>query len=57
MSLEATMIIMDNSNYAINGDFYPTRWESQKDGASLITNAKYNANPESMVGVALMAGK
>ncbi len=32
MSLEATMIILDNSDYARNGDYYPTRWEAQKDG-------------------------
>ena len=56
MSLEATMIILDNSDFSRNGDYYPTRWESQKDSLSLLSNAKFNSNPESMVGVALMAG-
>lgn len=29
MSLEATLIMLDNSAYSINGDYEPTRWESQ----------------------------
>lgn len=56
MSLEATMILLDNSYYAINGDYYPTRWEAQKDAASLLSSHKYNAHPESIVGVGLLAG-
>jgi hypothetical protein len=26
MALEATLIMLDNSAYAINGDYLPTRW-------------------------------
>ena len=57
MSLEATLILLDNSAYAVNGDFHPTRWEAQKDAASMISNMKFNANPESIVGVGLIAGR
>jgi len=28
MGLEATMVIVDNSDYSRNGDFMPTRWEA-----------------------------
>ena len=57
MSLEATMILLDNSDYSLNGDYLPTRWEAQKDAANLISTFKYNANPESMVGIGLLAGR
>jgi len=40
MSLEATLIMLDNSAFAINGDYEPTRWESQVDSASLLIQAK-----------------
>jgi hypothetical protein len=33
MSLEATIILMDNSCASINGDYYPTRWVAYKDFA------------------------
>lgn len=57
MSLEATLILLDNSSYALNGDYYPTRWESQKDAVGLISTLKYNANPENIVGCGLLAGR
>jgi len=28
MSLEATIVLMDNSDYARNGDLYPNRWNA-----------------------------
>ena len=56
MSLEATLILLDNSAFAINGDYEPTRWESQVDSASLLIQAKLEANQQSSVGVALMGG-
>ena len=46
---------MDNSDFARNGDYLPTRWEAQKDAVSLIQNSKFSAHPESAVGVGLMA--
>jgi len=32
--------MMDNSAFAINGDYEPTRWESEVDAASLLIQAK-----------------
>lgn len=57
MSLEATLILLDNSSYALNGDYLPTRWESQVDSASLLIQAKLEANMQSSVGLGLMGGK
>lgn len=57
MVLEATMIIVDNSEYARNGDFNPTRWQSQEDAANIVAQAKCDANAENAVGLMLMGGK
>ena len=38
-----------------NGDFAPTRHESQQDAANLVVGAKMQQNPESSVGVLTMA--
>ena len=56
-SLEATMIIIDNSDWARNGDFPPTRWDAQQDAANLICEAKLGQNQESCVGIMTMAGR
>jgi 26S proteasome regulatory complex, subunit RPN10/PSMD4 len=48
---------VDNSEWARNGDFYPTRWEAQEEAANLIAQAKCDSNPESSVGLMMMAGK
>lgn len=37
MGLEATMILVDNSEYSRNGDFNPSRWEAQKDVINLLS--------------------
>ncbi|KAJ1031266.1 hypothetical protein NDA18_002484 [Ustilago nuda] len=57
MVLEATMIVLDNSEWMRNGDYTPTRWEAQADAVSMIFDAKTNSNPESEVGLMTMAGK
>ncbi|KAK2743519.1 hypothetical protein FQN57_004816 [Myotisia sp. PD_48] len=56
MSLEATMIIVDNSEDSRNGDYLPTRFEAQADAIHLIHSAKTQAHPESAVGLMSMAG-
>ena len=56
MPLEATLICIDNSEWTRNGDFIPTRFESQTDAANVIWNAKTNQHPESSVGLLTMAG-
>jgi 26S proteasome regulatory subunit N10 len=40
MALEATLILLDNSAFALNGDYLPTRWESQVDSAGLLIQSK-----------------
>ncbi|KAL9100600.1 MAG: hypothetical protein Q9163_004037 [Psora crenata] len=57
MVLEATMIVVDNSESSRNGDYVPSRWEAQVDAVNLIFTAKTEANPESTVGLMNMAGK
>ncbi|CDS01993.1 probable 26S proteasome regulatory subunit Rpn10 [Sporisorium scitamineum] len=57
MVLEATMLVLDNSEWMRNGDYTPTRWEAQADAVSMIFDAKTNSNPESEVGLMTMAGK
>jgi hypothetical protein len=54
---EATMIILDNSDYSINGDYQPTRWLSQLDAAGLLIQAKLEQNHQNCMGIALSGGK
>jgi 26S proteasome regulatory subunit N10 len=56
-SLEAVMICLDNSEYARNQDYAPSRLEAQTDAANVISGAKTQAHPENVVGVALMSGE
>ncbi|GAA5893056.1 proteasome regulatory particle base subunit RPN10 [Sporobolomyces salmoneus] len=57
MSLEATIIVLDNSHYSLNGDYAPTRLEAQNDAVHVLFNSKVRANPENEVGLMVMAGK
>ncbi|KAI9790145.1 MAG: hypothetical protein M1816_005345 [Peltula sp. TS41687] len=57
MVLEATMIIVDNSESSRNGDYPPSRFDAQSDAVSLIFSAKTQSNPESSVGLMTMGGK
>ncbi|CAG8633276.1 2860_t:CDS:2 [Dentiscutata erythropus] len=57
MVLEATMIVLDNSEWMRNGDYTPTRLEAQKDAVNLIFSSKTQPNPENTVGMLTMAGK
>ncbi|OQO06365.1 hypothetical protein B0A48_08954 [Cryoendolithus antarcticus] len=56
MPLEATMIVVDNSESSRNGDYVPSRWEAQTDAANLIFHSKTQSNPESAVGLMSSAG-
>jgi 26S proteasome regulatory subunit N10 len=49
MSLEATVVCVDNSEWTRNGDFAPTRWHAQADAVNLLAGAKTQANPENTV--------
>ena len=47
---------VDNSEWMRNGDYVPTRMDSQADAVNLICNTK-TTNPESAVGVMTMASR
>lgn len=55
MVLEATVIIVDNSDWMRNGDYIPSRLEAQQDAVNLICAAKTQSNPESTVAVMTMS--
>ncbi|KAF9882803.1 hypothetical protein FE257_005135 [Aspergillus nanangensis] len=55
-SLEATMIIVDNSESSRNGDYTSTRWQAQIDAVSVIHTAKMRVHPQSAVGLMSMGG-
>ncbi len=57
MPLEATMMLIDNSEFMRNGDYLPTRYEAQKDAITTVFQVKVDSNPENTVGVMTMAGK
>ncbi|KAG5645796.1 hypothetical protein DXG03_005333 [Asterophora parasitica] len=57
MPLEATMMIIDNSEYMRNGDYQPTRFDAQSDAVNTIFQTKIDSNPENTVGIMTMAGK
>jgi 26S proteasome regulatory subunit N10 len=57
MPLEATMMIIDNSEYMRNGDYVPTRFDAQADAVNTVFQTKIDSNPENTVGVMSMAGK
>ncbi|KAJ3023247.1 hypothetical protein HKX48_003853 [Thoreauomyces humboldtii] len=57
MVLEATVLVLDNSEWMRNGDYTPTRMEAQADAVTFLFNAKTQSNPENTVGLMTMAGK
>jgi len=57
MPLEATMIVIDNSEYMRNGDYLPTRFEAQSDAVNVTFQTKIDSNAENTVGIMSMAGK
>ena len=57
MPLESIMVIIDNSEYARNGDYQPTRFEAQSDAVITVFQTKVDSNPENTVGIMTMAGK
>ncbi|KAF8590295.1 hypothetical protein K439DRAFT_177034 [Ramaria rubella] len=57
MPLEATMMIIDNSEYMRNGDYQPTRFDAQSDAVTTVFRSKIDSNPENTVGVMTSAGK
>lgn len=48
---------MDNSDWSRNGDYHPSRWDSEVEAANLIAESKSERNPENGIGLITMAGK
>lgn len=57
MPLEATMLVIDNSEYMRNGDYAPTRFDALSDAVNVTFQTKVDSNPENTVGIMTMAGK
>ncbi|KAJ3044640.1 hypothetical protein HDV00_001566 [Rhizophlyctis rosea] len=57
MVLEATILVLDNSEWMRNGDYTPSRMEAQADAVTFLFNAKTQSNPENTVGLMTMAGQ
>ncbi|KAJ1835919.1 proteasome regulatory particle base subunit rpn10 [Coemansia sp. RSA 2711] len=56
MVLEATVLIIDNSEWSRNGDYMPNRYDAQIDAVRYLFNVKTADNPENTVGVLANAG-
>ena len=57
MPLEATMLIIDTSEYMRNGDYQPARFQAQADAVNTVFQAKTDSNPENLVGLMTMSEK
>ncbi|KAF7550450.1 hypothetical protein G7Z17_g5715 [Cylindrodendrum hubeiense] len=57
MVLEAVMVVVDNSESSRNGDYQPTRFDSQVDAVGILFQTITQGNPESSVGLMSMGGK
>ena len=57
MVLEATILCIDNSDWTRNGDYIPTRFQTQIEAANLIIENRFETNPENSLGIMTMAGK
>ncbi|KAJ2780857.1 proteasome regulatory particle base subunit rpn10 [Coemansia javaensis] len=56
MVLEASVLVIDNSEWSRNGDYMPTRYQAQIDAVRFLFGHKTNDNPENKVGVISSAG-
>ncbi|POR31313.1 Uncharacterized protein TPAR_08496 [Tolypocladium paradoxum] len=57
MVLEAVMVVVDSSESSRNGDYQPTRFDSQVDAVNVLFQSITQGNPESSVGLMSMGGK
>lgn len=51
------LLLADNSDFSINSDYLPSRWQAGTDALNMIFNAKCNANAESEVGLMTTAAE
>ncbi|KAJ1934344.1 proteasome regulatory particle base subunit rpn10 [Linderina macrospora] len=56
MVLEATVLVIDNSEWSRDGDFTPNRFQAQMDSVHYLFSVKTNDNPENTVGVIANGG-
>jgi len=54
-SRECTVLVIDNSDYSINGDWRPDRLRSQLDASRALATKRLNDNAESSVGLMVSA--
>ncbi|OIR57803.1 MAG: 26S proteasome regulatory subunit N10, RPN10/PSMD4 [Amphiamblys sp. WSBS2006] len=54
---EAVAVLVDNSEWSRNADYFPSRLLSQTEAVESILLAKTNGNPETLVGILAMAGE
>lgn len=54
--LEATMIVIDNSEFTRNGDYAPTRFQAQLEALQVVFQSKIRSNPENTVGLLASGG-
>merc|ERR1712131_459850 len=55
MTLESTVICVDNSEYCRNGDYAPTRLLAQRDAINMVARAKLRQNAENTCALLTMA--
>jgi len=55
MTLESTVICVDNSEFCRNGDFVPTRLLAQRDAANLVARTKMRQNAENACALLTMS--
>ncbi|KAI3649279.1 hypothetical protein MP228_005866, partial [Amoeboaphelidium protococcarum] len=46
MPQEATIIVIDNTEWMRNADYTPDRLKAQNDAVSMVFNIKTQSNPE-----------
>jgi len=56
MTLESTVICVDNSEFSRNGDFTPSRLGAQQDMLNTVARAKMRMNPENDVALLAFGG-
>merc|ERR1712131_42777 len=54
MTLESTVICVDNSEYCRNGDYAPTRLLAQRDANKMVARAKLRQNAENTCALLIM---
>ncbi|KAJ1820723.1 proteasome regulatory particle base subunit rpn10 [Coemansia sp. RSA 2598] len=57
MVLEATVLIIDNSEWSRNGDYTPNRFQAQIDAVHFLFGIKRSDNPENTVGLVANGGE